>query len=351
MLMPETPRAFATELWCAGLPLTARRPLDEAERRVVIAQIARLTRLLGTLALLCVAVAAWPFVLAAIGRGGAFLSFTPAAIAWLASWILCLPALGLLFRDVFRNLSRRLSDLRAGEAMVFAGAIPGEPERSREQQRMVRFGALGAEGGVQQLVVLAGSHAVHVRNARGRDVFVPAWVHEVAPGPAYEFRVPLSREVARIEGQPEMYFERRSLGEPEVAELRAYVRRLRRIERSQAIAALLVGYALWRVSSWVRGQVNPVTGLGDLLSAAAAAITGGLFLRHYLQRLRFSEKLARDVATGWALTLCPGAGAPPENEAAGDAPHAPPVEFLPHSGAVWMDRGRPARWRDLSRAA
>lgn len=363
MSAPDSPQAFATEFWCAGLPLASRRPLDDAERARIAAQASRLMNLLVAIAMLAVATLAWPFVFAATPGGNAlFQSFTWAGLLWFASWVLFLPACLVLGRDVRRNWARRAADLRAGEAFVFAGRVPDEPQRTREQRRLIRLGALTPwPNEDQQLVVFATSRSVHVLDSRGRDRFLPAWVHEVAPAPAYAYRVRLPQNFLRVAEQPELQFERRSLAEGEVAELRAYVRQLRRIEFSQVLAALLVVYAISRAIAWTRTPVAPERALGDALSAAFAAFVGGWMMKLFAKRLRFSARLARDVATGWALTLkrnetgdvpAPASSTPPPSEILSPSPpDAPPVEFLPHSGAVWMDRGRPARWRDLKRAA
>lgn len=96
----------------------------------------------------------------------------------------------------------------------------------------------------------------------------------------------------------------------------------------------------------------------------------------YARALHLAGRLERDTHTGWALTLermhtepealendphareLPDAPVQPDaaepeaaepDEATAESERC--VEFLPHSRAVWSERGRPARWRNLRRAA
>jgi hypothetical protein len=356
MSTPETPE-FPTELWCAGLPLVECRPLDEAERARIASRAARLLRLLIAIAIFGLAVLAWPFALAATPAGGAlFQSLSGIDAVWFTSWIVFLPACVMLGGDLSRNWARRLADLRSGESLVFGGRVPDEPLRTAEQRRLLHLGLLTPWANEEQrLVVFAGSRSLLARDPQGRDVFIPAWVHEVAPGPAYALRVPVPAGFGGVKGRPDLQFDRRALAEGEVAELRAYVSRLRRVEFVQVLGALSLLYAVSRAVEWMRAPAAADQALGDSLSAALAAFVGGWTLMLFARRLRYSDRLARDVTTGWALSQRrdEGTSAPEAAAPAGFAvaPDAPPVEFLPHSGAVWMDRGRPARWRDLKRAA
>ena len=81
-----------------------------------------------------------------------------------------------------------------------------------------------------------------------------------------------------------------------------------------------------------------------------------VFLVTYLRALGLAAGLERDTTTGWAFTLHRAAADPtgdPDLEFE-PAPAPDPrqcLEFLPHSRALWNERGRPARWRNLRRAA
>jgi hypothetical protein len=80
-----------------------------------------------------------------------------------------------------------------------------------------------------------------------------------------------------------------------------------------------------------------------------------LALAGYVRDVRLAYKLRLDAHTGWALTMeresereCVADGTSGE---AFEVETEPVREFLPHSLTVWSEAGKPARWRDLRRAA
>ncbi len=336
-----------TEHWCAGLRLEESRPYTVAERTILERSIALHSRDLGlalagipTTMLAALTLLTWgpaaPSTLDLVMRGAGVLL---AAIV--------LPAvLGLVIRDRWRERARFRGDLEHGELLRFAGRIDDGETLDDEQARLLAAGVLRDEPGVTQwLDVLPVSSCVMVR--RGREVrFEPVTLSEVAALPQYSLRVSVPREVAWLEGAPDAEIVRRTLNDSERGELEEHIRHLRWPNHWVLIGIL-------GLVAWIGILLFQPSAIGDylrrrwpLIALQVAALGAALF--EYLRALRLAAQLARDAETGWAFMVAPREAAEREEK---PNPDARPIEFLPHSRAVWNHQGKPARWRNLRRAA
>ncbi len=372
-----------TERWCVGLRCAESVPLDERERALIEGRVAGLTRAMWV----SVAIGALGFALP-LGLAqllprtlGAHWADVAAGLTLLAT-IIVLP-MYFLARARARWLTRRahIDDLGQGEKLRFEGTYVFGDAIDDEQKALMASGLLVPKPGhPQSLEVLPGSGSVIRRTGTLPPEFIPVRVTEVAAGPAYAMRVPVPREHAYIDGSPEVRFLRRSLNDHERAELAAHIDRLRR----PGPTVLL--WAVWLTAWVVAANLSP-EGVRHYvetrwpLVVLQIVVLAGMVLA-YARALRLAAGLAADTRTGWAFTLlnerapdpdavwdAAGAGesnTPATSASFANAPdHAADedstqdfetdprrtVEFLPHSRALWNERGRPARWRNLRRAA
>jgi len=177
--------------------------------------------------------------------------------------------------------------------------------------------------------------------------------------------------MARIDGVPRTRFMRRTLNHHERAEIDTHIRHLRR--PGMLVALWAVWLSVWAVAClFSPNEVSLYVRTRWPLVLVQVVVLAGVVMT-YARALRLAGCLARDTHTGWALTLermrlepdLDGGEALPAAEDVADvsvesahsdgnevpAKPARCVEFLPHSRAIWNDGGRPARWRNLRRAA
>jgi hypothetical protein len=262
-------------------------------------------------------------------------------------------------RRISAQRARHREDLEAGEIVCFSGVFERGDALDADQKRLMDAGALIPEPGAPQtLDVLPHAGLAVIR--RGRLLSVQnVTMREVAAGPGYAMRVEIPREVARLDNAPEARFMRRTLNPHERAELHAHIGRLRR--PGFAVVLWTTWVVVWTFAM-IRYPHETRAYMRDqwmfILPPLVLVIVVG---SAYARALRLASRFEEDTRTGWALTLHrPEAANAGENGAgetdddAADASIPDPsrcVEFLPHSRAVWNDRGRPARWRNLRKAA
>ena len=367
--MPDTLDELRTERWCAGLRFTAARPMDSDERAALEVQVQALGLRLW-IAIACAPVALIVPVLAMLllpeTLGVRWLDV--AVVITLALVAVAVPA-ALVMRARRTWCERRgvLGDLEAGEIECFEGALEAHDTLDEEQKRLLDVRALTPSAGAPQwLEVLPQSGRVMVRTVGQMPSFVAVTIAEVAAGPSYAMRVEMPSAMAWLDGEPQARFMRRTLNHHECAEIDAHIRHLRR--PGMLIAMWATWLSVWAVV-FVFSPVDVATHVRTRwpLVLVQIVILGGVVMT-YARALHLAGRLERDTHTGWALTLEraqveseavagttdettePAPGAP---EGADDVPAAPGrcVEFLPHSRAVWSEQGRPARWRNLRRAA
>jgi hypothetical protein len=337
---------FNTEQWCAGLRCTGARPLTRPERELLVRHRVTLERRLWAHAagILCGLLV--PLALGFVLPTGWTRPWIQAASAGaLAAVALLVPTILALRTRVAWHERRRLArDLRAGDVLCFEGALGLDEPIDEEQRRLFDAGYLLPAPGVSQLLeVLPESGMVFRPGPLGSLRRARVAVHEIAPGPGYALRVPVPEHVVRVEGAPDVRFARRSLNPAEQAELTAHIRRLRR--PGWPIVLLGAWIATWAFGAaadyesmlaYARMRWPLVLIQGVVLAFALAA---------QLRALRLASHLERDIHTGWALTFDRNDGTTPAREAPAG------TEFLPHSHVVWYANGKPARWRNLRRAA
>jgi len=347
-----------TERWCVGLRECGSRPLDAAERAMLDARIHDLQLRLWSIWITAPITFAVPFVFAlwiphvpGLPWLGAVASTVLVAIAVLWPMLLLLRA-----RSTSAQRARHRLDLEAGEMLRFEGAFARGEALDPDQRRLMEAGVLIPEPDVEQkLEVLPNAELAVFR--RGRLVGVqPVSLREVAAGPGYAMRVEVPPEMARLDNAPDARFLRRTLNSHERAEIAAHIHRLRR----PGIPMIL--WSCW-ITAWAVALAwRPQAALAYLQTQWMFALAPLVFLvlvgTTYARALRLASRLEEDTRTGWALTLHRpdrAAEAEPPVEAPSSEDGLPDpnacVEFLPHSRALWIERGRPARWRNLRRAA
>ena len=367
--MPDTLDELRTERWCAGLRFTAARPIDADERAALEGHVRILgLRLWITIACAPVAMIVPLLALLLLPETLGVRWLDVAVVITLALVAVAIPA-AMVVRARRTWCERRgvLGDLEAGEIECFEGALEAHDTLDEEQKRLLDVRALTPSAGAPQwLEVLPQSGRVMVRTVGQMPSFVAVTIAEVAAGPSYAMRVEMPSAMAWLDGEPQARFMRRTLNHHECAEIDAHIRHLRRP------GMLIAMWATW-LSVWAVVFVfSPVDVARHVrtrwpLVLVQIVILGGVVMT-YARALHLAGRLERDTHTGWALTLEraqveseavagatdettePAPGAP---EGADDVPAAPGrcVEFLPHSRAVWSEQGRPARWRNLRRAA
>ncbi len=272
-------------------------------------------------------------------------------------------------RRAWRERSGHLADLETGEVECFEGAIEAGDVLDEEQKQLLDARVLSPVAGAPQWIeVLPASSCVMLRGAGPVPAFVPVTIAEVAAGPSYALRVEMPPAMAWLDGEPRARFMRRALNHHECAEIGAHIRHLRR--PGMVIALWAVWLSVWAVAFVFSPQdVSVYLRTRWPLVILQVVVLGGVVMT-YARALHLARRLERDTNTGWALTLeraqedpgaggeidparDPGASAEPvcseANDAATESQRC--IEFLPHSRAVWSEQGRPARWRNLRRAA
>jgi hypothetical protein len=334
----EGSEPLPTLMWCGGRPLLERRPLRRDEVEILRRRVSRLRRIgLGALALGTLLLS-WPLAVGfGLGWQAAFLNLAGVMIAGLVGWVLGLPLLALFARDRWRECGRHLGDLAAGEALVFDGSGSHDDVSFRRPADAPPEGADGAP-----LVVFPESRTVRVVQPGGRERFVPVEVRHTAAPPAYALRVAVPPEVAWVDGEPEVRFQRRSLTESEAGEIQRYIERFRRPRFDTWFAAACLAFSFGGFLAWVRSPFRANATYNDILGGILGLAVGVLGVAHYLRLRRLARILERDLADGWVLArahmVADDAEPPPSNDAR---------EFLPNSRLAWSEAGRPADWRGL----
>lgn len=274
-------------------------------------------------------------------------------------------------RRAWRERRGYLEDLEAGEIECFEGAIEAGDHLDEEQKQLLDARVLSPVAGAPQWIeVLPASNCVMLRRPGAVPLFVPVTIAEVAAGPSYAMRVEMPPAMAWIDGEPRARFMRRALNHHECAEIDAHIRHLRR--PGMLIALWAAWLSVWAVAFVFSPQdVAVYMRTRWPLVILQIVVLAGVVMT-YARSLHLARRLERDTHTGWALTLeraeakplATAGGFDPNGDDAHGAPVEPEcesndagaepqrcVEFLPHSRAVWSEQGRPARWRNLRRAA
>ena len=331
------------ESWCAGFPLISARPMIQAEADAVTTLARRALRawwrtiaILGAVLLLPLALR--DYRAPNIGAWGAVIVSALVGLGYVFSILVTVRQAYVLWR----TRARLLADRRQGTVLEFGGVL--STVRSDESQRALLQAGVVTSGRSreQRFAVLPVSSGVIHRDARRGLQTVTVRVRNVAAPPTYQMRVPVTAEIARVT-DPQQELVRRSLSPAEREEIRHYIPSLGRV-----IPRLLffIGYGAIGVMflvGWLGSATHRLTGL---LPPAIVFYFFTREMRMLVITLRRTSLLSRDIATGWVLTVQPRTCM--ELDVGDIAPLTPPVkEFLPISGIVWTENGRPATWRDL----
>ena len=331
---------FDTERWCAGLPFVETQPLTPSEREALERRSARLLAWWWATLAAITALALWPASFALFeGHRLSDAVIVALSLAVAFGWLLGFPMLGIHAHGLWCERARHRADLAADEALVFAGRLDPGQVLDDELRALFRAGVLRPQADAEQtLRVFAASHTIFAVAPGGRARFVRARVAEVATRPGYALRVALPQQTAWLTGEPDVEFLKRALTNEEQAELAAHVERLER--PNLAVAFMGMYFVMLIAAPFMPGpRAIVLGGVGYAIQLAIAAVA----LAFYARALRLAWRLKRDIRTGWALTF---------HRRAVDALNAAPdpregTEFLPHSLTVWIEHGRPARWRNL----
>jgi len=348
--MPETDEfEFPTERWCAGLRVTRARSLSANEREAVAAWATVLRRQFW-LWIACAPVGVVAPVTIA--------TFLPGSYPWpwlqqfvtavLVADMLIAPALCLLrARELWRRSRGFARDLARGEVLHCEGALDPEAAPDPERSRLIAAGILSPDPCALQAIDVLPESAAVLSTAAGMPAGFPSLrIAVVAAGPSYAFRIPLPESMAWLEGDPQAQILRRTLNPSEQAELETHIQRLRRPSLGVLVWTLYV--TGWIVAASLDARATLAYARARWPLVAVQVVMLGLVVGFYTRGLKLAARLEQDTRTGWALTLDRSRAAVPA-----DVPEtaASATEFLPHSRALWIERGRPARWRNLRRAA
>jgi hypothetical protein len=328
-------------LWCAGLPLVARLPLAEGERRALRREAALLLFagiLCAPLSVLLFLVGLAIFAMVVTDAGH---EATP--VMWI-SFCVALVLVGMLFavaRESFRRAKGLRGDLRAGEKLRFEGTL-AEATLDLTLVRLLRKRLMRNDAQPQWLEVLPVSQRVWRANDRPvRGWFVVSWARTAEQPEVARIAAGWLEPVGTIE-DVDLHQGQRELSAEEKDELRRYAKDLWRKPLLPALIFSLwcfplAAYALW-TSRWPAD-------LGGVMLAILTAVTilsdYGVFLR-----LRQARRIGRDLA--WGFVIIVRARADDEKGAEGAAPGEEHLyESLPHSGLLWTEDGRAAGWRKV----
>jgi hypothetical protein len=324
------------ERWCAGLPFAGTRPMRPIEREAATAVARKQLTAMGVTLAILLAVASLPLAIPNgyrvpdIGPWAAVILSVVAVFGYFGS----IAVLILRARDLWRTRARFLADIAAGTVMEFAGPVPAAAPADEDQRALIKLGMLVPGGSAsQRIAVLAVTHSIMYRDSRGGWQARKARVRAVAPTLLPAVRGPVARDSA-FALEPSKELVRRSLEPAEREEIRHYIRQVWR-PQIVVIIGLFMIHAVWllnslRANQTMLGRVTPL-----LLLAFAAR-----FVPRLVTDLRRATLLARDIKTGWVFI------APREVDGVGRR-RAAVEEFLPVSGAIWTEGGRPASWRNL----
>jgi hypothetical protein len=372
--MPDAIDDLRTERWCAGLRFTHARPIEPEERAVFEGLVQALgLRLWTSIACALVALIVPFLVIRVLPETLGFRWLDVTVVFLLVIAALVIPTVLLIHaRRAWRERRAFREDLAAGEFECFEGALEAHDVLDEEQKQLLEARVLVPEAGApQRLEVLPTSGCVMVRAPNRPPSWVRVMIAEVAVGPSYAMRVEMPPAMARIDGVPRTRFMRRTLNHHERAEIDTHIRHLRR--PGMLVALWAVWLSVWAVAClFSPNEVSLYVRTRWPLVLVQVVVLAGVVMT-YARALRLAGCLARDTHTGWALTLermrlepdLDGGEALPAAEDVADvsvesahsdgnevpAKPARCVEFLPHSRAIWNDGGRPARWRNLRRAA
>lgn len=324
-----------TNVWAAGLPLTATRLLSEAEVGELRSRAARFQRH-GILALLGIPLALLVFfILAPLAPRPAAgsLALPLIAITVVTPWLV------LTARDCLilaRDLRR---DVRTGRADRFEGHVGQVIGVDGTLRRLVKAGLLhrGAYE-PQWLEILPESGLVWSANGAHPKRWVRASYAETANLPTYASVAAEWVETVDASREDAFHVGRRDLSEPEVTELRRHMRRI--IFKPAVVAVFLNAWlivALWALYSGARRLEE---GHQVFLFAVLVAVTVQVDLG-LIKCVHLGIKFARDLRLRVAVIVRSPALVPQQ---AGQA-LLPADEFLGASGVLWTRSGTPAPWR------
>ena len=339
--LPSAESLPEPERWCAGLPWLGERRLTPAEREAIEAVARRELRRWGaSLGVTAILVAA-PILFIALRlpryhepadallyAGTLFGSLTIAGISMLRA------------RDRWRARSRFLSDLAVGTVDEFGGVVDATALSDPESRALIDAGMLvQGRPDEQRIAVLTVTRSVVHRDPRRGWCALPVRVRAVAAAPAYAMRAPVPREIASAH-DPHQQLVKRSLNAAERDELRRYIGQVRRLWPFALFLAFYGAICMLLFLGWLRSSDRPTFNALVPLIGLALMSQNAMRLVHAYRR---AGQFSRDLATGWAVML-------EQRRDVDDAPAPPSLpgrEFLPHSGALWTQNGRPASWRNL----
>lgn len=330
-----------------GLPCVGDAPMDASEVRDLQAH----ARMLAWRCAGCVLAAPLvPFVvgLLVVGLGSGNPGPWGAALI-MYGLLLGLPVALLLARDAARQRRSIGDDLSSGRVLCFEGVLPDPAPDADERRALQGCGMrIGEPGQVQELRVFPHIESVRGRDDRGRSQLVRVHVRHAAQPPGYAWRAQLGPDLVAV-GAPEgVRFVQRRLTEGEQAEVRGYIRRLKRPDGRLWVGFVFFGLsAFGMVAGFLSGELSRAP-RGEWISGGLMLLVGLAAFRSYALRLRYAQRLQLDLNAGRAVSAlgwAPEIPSPGRKRRRGRQP-AENEEFLPVSGVVWTLAGRPADWRD-----
>ena len=331
----ESPATGPDPRWCVGLPFVDSAPFTEAEA----AAVARRSRhfLLGTVAtgLLVPAlfVAAWGDVQRAGGIVNTFALALDVVIV-----VFVLPVLLLLLAAFTLRWRSLRCDAIGGEVAVFRGEVrPRTPNRIRDRIERTARARLPREGALEVRVLPHSRQWLHPEAAGDRFDFLRVRIQRAAPPPEYAWRVPVHRDLGVIPA-PGVVLEQRQLTALERVELESYERALRRPD-----VRLSIGFATCTLLMWLGTRRGPQG--GDPILFVSAVILLALHSRTWFRRWALAARMKVDLNGGRVLS----AATEKDEESSPARTDVVASEFLPMSRMLWVDRGRPAAWREAGR--
>lgn len=263
--------------------------------------------------------------------------------------LLGLPVALLLAHDAARERGRILDDISSGRVLQFEGVLP-DPAPGHDERRVLLSSGLLTEkpGQVQHLRVFPRSELVRGRDDRGRVRLMRLHLQHAARPPGYAWRAQLGPDLVAV-GAPEgVRFVQRRLTEGELAEVRGYIRRLRRPDGRLWVGFVFFGLSFFGlVSGFLSGDLSRAP-RGEWISGGLMLLVGLAAFRSYVLRLRHARSMQLDLSAGRAVSALGWAGEITSADRKRRRGHRPSEndEFLPVSGALWTLSGRPADWRD-----
>jgi len=325
-------------LWCAGLPLVARLPLAEADRRKLQRE-ERLLRVSGIFCLIFTPLAFLGYLLFIVEGRDANWSSALIFFGMIGLFGLVPLSIAIAWQNLRRAKDLR-GDLREMIKLRFEGTLHDAP-LDETLLILLRKRLLRNDAQPQWLEILPVSHRIWRANDRpARGWIVATWA-ETAEQPEVARTAAGWLEPIGVIGDFDMQQGRRELSAEEMDELRRYAKGLWRKPLLPALLLSLWCFPLLGYMAHTRHWPES----GGFWFAVLIIVTIATDLR-LLVNLARARRIGRDLAGGFVIIL--NARADEEKVAEDAAPGEEHLyEGLPHSGLLWTEDGRAVGWRKV----